>query len=188
MNSCPRLKIDWNFIKELEGFKSKGYVPKDDDGPIKSGVTIGAGFDIGQHSRRELEAYKFSDNLTCSLMYFINVTGIKAENLLEKHGLELGEELLDELVQKVNLKHANQIEDEYNSASKSLPFFMLDGPKQTVIMSVGFQYGSLKRRCPKFFKLVTNHEWLSAVHELQDFGDAYPTRRNKEATLLLSSI
>ena len=34
-------KVDWNFIRGLEGFETTGYVP--DAGASNSGVTIGTG-------------------------------------------------------------------------------------------------------------------------------------------------
>ena len=38
--------IDFDFIKDREGFETKGYVP-DPEGS-QSGVTIASGFDLGQ--------------------------------------------------------------------------------------------------------------------------------------------
>jgi len=180
-------KIDWTFLREVEGSVAKGYVPEDNDGPIKSGVTIGTGFDLGQQSMESLERYHFSLPLLLQLQYFAGLTGCKAKKALNDKGLTLAEDQLEELEEKVNYVYAKQIEEEYNNNS-GLRFRSLDEHQQTVIVSVGFQYGSLKRRCPRFFKYITLGEWLSAVKELEDFGDAYPTRRNKEARLLSLSL
>lgn len=48
--------VDWGFIRNLEGFSNKGYVPTDKMGKAigQSGVTIGTGFDLGQHSEQDL--------------------------------------------------------------------------------------------------------------------------------------
>ena len=57
-------------------------------------------------------------------------------------------------------------------------------------MSVGYQYGSftntdtIKGRPEKFWKKVREDDWEGVVNELQNFGDKYPTRRNKEANYL----
>lgn len=187
MKVDPISKIDWDFIRKLEGFKSKGYVPDDKDGPTQSGVTIGAGFDIGQHSFKDLLKFKFSLSLVYSLLPYTNVTGDKARNTLKEYTLSLTKDQLDELDTKVRAKFSNQIEKEFNDNS-DLVFCLLNRQQQTIIMSVGFQYGSLKRRCPKFFKLITKGKWLETVCELKNFGDAYPTRRKKEAALLSSSL
>jgi hypothetical protein len=55
---------------------------------------------------------------------------------------------------------------------------------QTVVASVAFQYGDLSLRTPNFWQQVTTENWQAALANLQDFGDKYPTRRNKEADLL----
>jgi GH24 family phage-related lysozyme (muramidase) len=50
---------------------------------------------------------------------------------------------------------------------------------------VSFQYGvGLNSRAPKFWKAVTTQDWKEATKILKAFGDAYPTRRKKEAALL----
>lgn len=180
-------RINWKFIQSLEGCSAKGYVPYDRDGKVQSGVTIGSGFDIGQHSRRQLESFDFSAPLFASLIPYVNAKGTVAKNLLVKYPLTLTEKELEELDSKVKTKYAKQIEQEFN-ANSQLTFCDLDQYQQTVIASVGFQYGSLKKRCPKFFRLVTSGLWQEAVNELLDFGDAYSTRRKKEAAYLLSSI
>jgi hypothetical protein len=52
-------------------------------------------------------------------------------------------------------------------------------------MSVSCQYGvGLNIRVPKFWKSVTSQDWAEATKLLKAFGDAYPTRRKKEAALL----
>lgn len=63
-------------------------------------------------------------------------------------------------------------------------FDLLPSEAQTVIASVAFQYGDLARRTPTFWKHVTAQDWTSAVKELRSFGDAYASRRTREADLL----
>ena len=54
-----------------------------------------------------------------------------------------------------------------------------------MIASVSFQYGvNLNTRTPNFWKAVSSQNWMLAIHELRNFGDAYSTRRKKEAKLL----
>ena len=57
MSDDPKTNIDWNFIQKQEGNKLQGYVPEDAEGnPIgKSGVTIAAGFDLGQRNSSDLK-------------------------------------------------------------------------------------------------------------------------------------
>ena len=74
----------------------------------------------------------------------------------------------------------------YNSAAGNKKKFIDIPPEaQTVITSVSFQYGvGLNIRAPKFWKAVTAQNWKEAIKILKSFGDAYPTRRKKEASLL----
>ena len=61
--------IDWDFIRQLEGFELTGYVPKDMDANdrVPSGVTIVGGFDLGQHSVEDLVAMQVPDTLLLKL-------------------------------------------------------------------------------------------------------------------------
>lgn len=175
--------IDWDFIKKLEGFSKVGYVPYEGN----SGVTIGSGFDIGQRDKAGLYSMGFSLPLLTKLLPYCGLKNEKAEKALFAKPLELNDSEANELEKKVQEHYVREIESEYNDNS-DFTFCMLDSAKQTVIVSVGFQYGSLKQRCPTFFKLITRGLWKTAVEELRDFHDAYHTRRLKEAALLESSL
>jgi hypothetical protein len=174
--------IDWDFIQSLEGFRIEGYVPSD-----TSGVTIGTGFDIGQHSKAALQAFGFTESTLTKLLPFSGLVGDDARGALNRAPLVLNTQEAQELDACVHKSYVSQIESEYNQNSDFV-FSFLDSAKQTVIMSVGFQYGSLKTRCPNFFSAITQGLWQKAVDELSNFGDAYPTRRKKEAVLLASSL
>ncbi len=180
---------DWAFIRKLEGFSETGYVPEDGEvnNKIMSGVTIGAGFDLGQQSRATFqEKFNLSDSLTKVLLPYVELRGPMAKHALKKAPLHPSKEHLEELDVKMKEYFAKLIAREYDDHS-DFSFNFLDSAKQTVILSVGFQYGSLKR-CPKFFEYVCKGMWQCAAGELDNFGDAYPTRRKKEAALLRSSL
>ncbi len=182
-------KIDWKFITELEGFSPHGYVPKDEKNDrISSGVTIGSGFDIGQFSKVGLDLFGFSKELRKQLEPYTGLTGDKAREFLLKNPLTLSDGYLAELERVSREKLTEGIAKEYDQFTTSLKFKELSSPKQTVVASVGFQYGSLRRRCPRFFKCITEGRWGDAVKELENFGDAYRTRRRKEANLLRKEI
>lgn len=182
VNKCS---IDWKFIGDREGFRTEGYVPSD-----KSGVTIASGFDLGQIDLQHLKTVLNQDLMASTIKMLTPYLGFKgdaARKLLHKHPLELTTAqcyYLDTLVFK---KHYEACKKEYNDHS-DFSFDFLDTPKQTAIMSVSFQYGSLKKKCPKFFKSITKGLWKEAVEELRNFGDAYAPRRKLEADLLESSL
>ena len=49
---------------------------------------------------------------------------------------------------------------------------------------MAFQYGDLKTKTPKFYKLALAGDWQGVYNVLMDFEDNYPTRREKEAAYL----
>lgn len=183
-------KILWNFLEAVEGFETKGYVPKEeneDRNAVMSGVTIASGFDLGQHDVNYLLKIELSPRLIEKLMPYMGLQGKEAKEMLEDVPLVLTEEEAREINKKVKHEKALKLVRRFNADSK-LDFCNLDEKVQTVIMSVAFQYGNLRTRTPRFWKRVINGRWIDAKYELQNFGDSFPTRRNKEAKLLLEFI
>lgn len=182
-------QVDWAFIRTLEGYLLKGYVPKDLDVKDKtpSGVTIVGGFDLGQHSALELFDLNLPIALFEKLMPYAAITGDKARALIKSKPLLLTPEEGDILDRAVKASKLEQVMDEYN-ANSELEFLTLPRPVQTVITSVAFQYGSLKQRTPNFFKTITSGDWNKAYNQLLNFGDAYKTRRRQEAEYLKKGL
>jgi len=72
------------------GVKTKGYIPSKNGVPIgKSGVTIGRGVDLGQHTAKELKNIGFSDEMIQQFKPFIGKQGLEAKKAWEKSGKEL---------------------------------------------------------------------------------------------------
>jgi hypothetical protein len=84
-----------------------------------------------------------------------------------------------------NLEGGSKTTGYVPAAGNKNKFIDIPHQAQTVITSVSFQYGvGLNIRAPKFWKAVTSQNWVEATKLLKAFGDAYPTRRRKEAALL----
>ena len=96
-----------------------------------------------------------------------------------------GEEA-DQLDQAVKADALGAIASNYNEATGDNPRFEELPPEaQTVIASVGFQYGAdLETATPSFWNAVTTQDWRGAVDELRNFGDNFPSRRDREADVL----
>lgn len=184
-----RPSINWDFIRTLEGFKLQGYVPVDKDigGTHNSGVTIVGGFDIGQHNIEELKMLNLPDSLLTKLTPYCGLTGDAARYALSQTPLTLTYLEGDQLDIAVKQMAVNNCMVEYDSNSK-IDFCSLSTPIQTVIMSVSFQYGSLKKATPHFFEAVTQGDWNSAYEQLLNFGDNYQSRRTQEAAYLKSAL
>jgi hypothetical protein len=179
--------IDYKFISDLEGGSAtKGYVPAAT--VSRSGVTIATGFDLGQRSEGDLKSLALSVGLADKLKPYLGMKGSAAQEYLVKYPLTISDSEADEIDKAVHQSHTTQLRQKYLSAAGNrIPtdLFGLPAEAQTVIASVAFQYGvNLDTATPKFWKAVTAQDWSEAAKILNDFGDAYPTRRRKEAVLL----
>jgi hypothetical protein len=175
----PRINIDFDFIAELEGGSlTKGYVPDPENS--QSGVTIAVGFDLGARDLRDLQRLGLSESLIEILKPYLGYKGVEALRFLQRNPLKITQSQADAINQVVKYKMAKDAIEQYNKTS-AVDFSVVPPRWQTVIVSVSFQYGSLKRKCPMFFKCVTNQDWDAALAELEDFGDSYATRRRREA-------
>lgn len=180
--------IDWDFISDREGVETTGYVPRNKDNTIdeNSGVTIGAGFDLGQQTEETIKNIGFKDlSILDAVKPYLGLKGAKADEVAKN--LTIPEDKLPDFNNTVNNYYADNIEKQYNKYTKYKKFNELDPALQTVITSVGFQYGDLKRT-PNFFKEVLNDNIEGVVAELRDFGDDYSSRRNLEADYLINKI
>lgn len=178
--------IDWEFIGALEGEGIlKGYVP-DAEGS-KSGVTIATGVDLGQRSEASIGALDIPDSLKAKLKPYAGLKKQAAVDALRRNSLTITEGESRALDQAVKGGTVADVQERYDGAvaGGTVRFDDLSVQVQTVICSVAFQYGSnLSRAAPKFWRACTEQRWNAVLGELRNFGDRYPTRRNKEADLL----
>lgn len=177
--------IDYKFLSDLEGgSKTIGYVPA--ASVSESGVTIATGFDLGQRQEKDLKSLNLDTALVTKLKPYLGVTGANAQALLKKSPLIITALQAAAIDKAAKSAHIAQIKINYdNTPGNKTKIFDLPPQAQTVIASVSFQYGAnLNIRAPKFRKAVTSQNWPETIKILKSFGDAYPTRRRKEAALL----
>ncbi len=177
--------IDYKFLSDLEGgSKTFGYVPA--AGVSKSGVTIATGFDLGQRDESDLKSLKLDAILIAKLKPYLGAKSASAQSLLKKTPLIINLNQAQLIDKAVKSSHIIQLKLKYNAVTGNKKKFIdLPPQAQTVITSVSFQYGvGLNVRAPKFWKAVTSQDWQETIKLLKAFGDAYPTRRKKEAALL----
>ena len=175
-------QINWNFIEDLEGNLNYGHQPSEN-----SGVTIGSGFDLKEKTESSLEDMGFDPDLIDELKPYLGLTGDEAAMAIKNNNLVLDDDKISRINRLSKKHYTEDIKNQYEE-STGKKFWKLSPEQQTVIMSVGYQYGNLKTRTPKFWKGVINDDWDSVVNELKDFGDDYGTRRGKEADLLSISL
>ena len=177
--------IDFKFIEALEGNVTKAYVP--DPEQSKSGVTIGCGFDIGARSCEDLKK-ELPDEIAEKLVPYAGLKKQAAVTALQETPLHLTAEevtALNECSMQTAIKRLTHL---WQNSDPYMAFEQLPSQCQTVIASVSFQYGNLATRTPNFWRQVTQGDWQAALNNLRNFGDKYPTRRNKEAALLAEIV
>lgn len=184
------MAIDWSFIRELEGFRTDVYVPQEEGKPLdKSGPTVGSGVDLGQMSEADLDKLDISSSLKEKLKPYLKGNYPKdrvIEYVEQENPLELSEEEAAEITESIKRREKTSVEKWYNKNNKvGQSFSDLSDREQTVITSIGFQYGSSFKGAPKFGSYILNDDWSSATEELRNFNDKYPTRRHKELNYLV---
>lgn len=174
--------IDFDFIQQLEGNRCDGYVPDPENS--NSGVTIGCGFDLGARDENELRQ-AFSDELAAKLIPYSKLKKQQAVEVLEQFPLKVNDQEVLEINRFAKQQAVQKLISQWDQdEATDILFEELSDLCQTVIASVAFQYGDLKRRTPRFWQQIVSGNWQDALQNLRDFGDRYHTRRNKEADLL----
>jgi hypothetical protein len=185
------MAVDWSFISRMEGgSQTKGYIPlKKGKVMGKSGLTIGTGWDVGQMTAKELKNADIPESVKIAVEPFVGLRGQAALDKLNKLGApRISIEDASIVDKYTHSKALSEISKNYETSSGK-SFDNLTSAQQTVIASVGFQYGSnLKKATPGFWKQVTSGDWESAHKNLQNFGDIYDYRRGQEARILGSDI
>lgn len=172
--------IDWNFIGKLEGHRVlTGYVPATDIS--KSGVTVATGVDLGQRNAADIAA--LSSALQAKLQPYLGLKGLAASQFLKRQPLTLTSPECDTLDAFVQEGTMAPMRTHFKQAAGT-EFTALPDAVQTVLASVTFQYGSPWARTPKFWGMAVQKDFHGMVLCLKDFGDAYTTRRMKEAVYL----
>lgn len=178
--------IDFDFISKLEGGRrTTGYVP--DPQGSRSGVTIATGIDLGQMGERDLSQLNLPSDLKNKFLPYLGKIKFEAVSLLDTMPLSVTDEEAKLLDKEVKTRFVRDLARKYSRTATG-NFEELPDGVQTVIASVAFQYGDLGSSTPNFWRQVTEGDWQGAYLNLRHFGDAYATRRNKEADLLKNSL
>jgi len=176
--------IDWAFISSKEGgSKLDGYVPNPEGS--KSGVTVATGFDLGARGMNDLKG--LSPELQAKLKPFLGLQGQSAVAALgQAGGLKITSAEAKEIDKMSKGGAVSKLKSEWNARAKKMGgalFDDLSSGQKTIAASVAFQYGSLSK-APKFRNAMQSGDWEGAAGELDNFGDAYGTRRASEAAYL----
>ncbi len=179
-----KTRVDWEFIEDREGNTTDGYVPTDKSGDAlgHSGVTIGAGVDLGSRSEQSLRDIGVKESTITTLLPYLGKKKADAIKSLDSSPLSLSDDDTTQLNKSVKKQELENVRRQFNRDSDT-DLADLTPEQQTAITSLLFQYGS-SSRVPTAWGHATKGRWGDYKKELENFGDKYPTRRKKEAGLL----
>ena len=188
------------FLTCHEGFTLCGYVPIDPkSGEVlgESGVTVGAGVDLGSKSRASFAS--LSSTLVDKLEPYFGLKRNLAACAAIERPLQLTQAEASSVTDAVKNNIDNQALERYNRDKdpSALKFASLSRGIRTAIVSVWYQLGypDVKPTYSMFWGFVTNNDWDNAVKELRNFytnpneqqlGDL--RRRNNEADIIEATL
>lgn len=189
--------ISKKFLRCHEGLSFCGYVPinpKNGEVLGRSGVTFGAGIDLGSKSKTSLEFLPIA--VLAKLGPYIGLRRNLAACAVIERPLVLSSNERNQLIDAVTDETIKNVSKNYNYArvKDALPFASLPRGIRTAIVSVWYQFG-YPSAYPKFWGLVTSNDWVGAVKELRNFykrpgkqerGDL--RRRNDEADIIEATL
>ncbi|WP_407321509.1 pesticin C-terminus-like muramidase [Dickeya ananatis] len=182
--------IDISFLRESEGMRTDGYVPLNKDGtPVEnSGVTIGMGIDLGQREAKDLIRDGVPSSIVEKLKPYMKLKKTSALQKIREMPLRLTSNEINILSNIYIQKSLQSLETEFDNESKGVKFSQLPVNTRTMILDLAHQYGNLKLKTPKTWGFIINQQWDELVRELNNFHDKYPTRRGREAALIVDDI
>lgn len=193
----PQPDVDWGFITNNEGMELNGYVPVDAKTKLpldQSGVTIAAGFDLGQRNADDLKALNLRPELIQKLTPYLGLRRGDAQAAL-KTSLAITNDEAQAVNRAVKDHFYKDVVGKYDAATarnygegQAPKFDGLPREAQTAILSTAYQYGDLASETPNYWKQITNGDWQGAHGNLMAFGDDYDSRRKREAAKLKEAI
>jgi hypothetical protein len=197
-----KYNIDLGKLIEHEGFKTEGYVPvitaktiannnpiangkKVGDAIGKSGLTIGAGVDLGQMNKDDLRRLKLPIELANALTPFLGIRGNAALNLKlqlsSTEALLLTNRVTDAIVMQIVKRYEKDSGKQFNSLSPEV---------QWAVVDYFYQYGPYAMKNEPhltLWKFMIINDWNKVVEFLL-LQKNYKERRKSEAETIMKSI
>lgn len=161
------------FIFCHEGFSSCGYVPINPKTGVVvggSGVTVGAGVDLGSQTRSSPIFRSLPDSFIAKLEPYLGIRQDMAACAAIEKPLHLFSSEALTLTNIVKEYIVEKVEQRYNvdRARNAVPFISLPRGIRTALVSFWFQFGH-PEAYPSFWKLVGKNNWEKAVKMLRNF-------------------
>ncbi|MHC8290192.1 pesticin C-terminus-like muramidase [Pseudomonas sp. XS1P51] len=190
-NLAEQPLFDMAYLSDKEGgVQTTAYVPMDHGVPAdQSGATLGAGVDLGSKTPASLLNDGISQSLVSILGEYSGLRGQQALNKLQQKPLSISEAQAKELTNIYFGVISSAVETRFNNTAGAGKFRNIPFNTRTAIIDLSFQYGdNLAARAPITWGKIVSGDWSGVIQELNNFGDAYPTRRKSEAKLIQGDI
>lgn len=189
LDSANRTDADYVYGKE-GGIETTGYTLPVGQFP-NSGVTIGAGVDLGQQSATGLQALGVAQNIIDAVSPYLGLKGQSAYDALAANGLVLSSDDATALSAALFNHTRETVRANFAAASLDIKFDQLPAAAQTVIVDVAYPNGPyLANSAPNFWGQIITSDWSGAEYELENwYGEGSTNDRYKaDASMLDSSI
>lgn len=148
-----------------------------------SGVTVGAGLDLGQQSEADLRRMGLPALLIERFRPYLGKRREDAVDALSRFPLTLIDVECDTMDAAVHGDYIRRAADIYDRDTAGRPFAALPPQAQAVIVSLFYQLGA-PSKYPKTWKYLCACDWASASYELRTGFKRYANRRADEGRLL----
>ncbi len=184
--------VDTDVIANNEGgTQLSGYVPANDGVPIgNSGVTICAGFDLGQQTVAGLNEMGIPADIVTTFTPYLGLQGTDAQDFLAANPLTLTADQCDAVNETAFSSYSNDAGQSFELQSQVGSFSDLPWQAQTVIADLTYAWGDLASFAPNFWSQVTNGDWQAAYDNLLNFSSkpGVAGRAAKDAPILYQAI
>lgn len=185
------IRADVNYIYGNEGgMHTEGYTLPPEYS--NSGVTIGAGVDLGQQSVAGLQAMGVSQSIIDAVSPYLGLKGQGAINALAAQPIVLSSADANSLSTALFNHTLSQVQAAFDAASPDAYFDQLPEEAQSAIVDVAYPNGpNLANSAPNFWGYVVDGNWSAAANELQNwYSDGRPVddRYKADAVKLNNAI
>ena len=155
----------------------------------QSGVTIGAGLDLGQQGEADLRRMGLERELIDLFRPYLGKKRVSAMQALAAAPLTITESQCDAVNRAVHTDYIRRAADLYDRNTGGLPFAELPQESQAVIVSLFYQLGSpfpskSHTGYPVLYGYLCRGYWQAAALELKTGFKKYIYRRHQEGELL----
>lgn len=159
----------------------------------QSGVTIGAGLDLGQQSEADLRRMGIEKELITLFLPYLGKKRFSAMQALASAPLSITEAQCDAVNRAVHGDYIRRAADLYDRSTESRSFSEQPREAQAVIVSLFYQLGRPQPSkghtgYPVLYGHLCRGYWQAAVHELQTGFRNYVYRRRQESELLMEIV